>query len=78
MNASTLLPGKKFNMLIIREATKIKWQKLNFFPRAVCRKHELMQYDLEMAAQDLASKKQQCEELATGVSCFPLGSLVLL
>jgi len=27
-----------------------------------------MQYDLEMAAQDLASKKQQCEELATGVS----------
>lgn len=37
-------------------------------PRAVCRKHELMQYDLETAAQDLASKKQQCEELATGVS----------
>ncbi|KAK1343976.1 hypothetical protein QTO34_014534, partial [Cnephaeus nilssonii] len=36
--------------------------------RAVCRKHELMQYDLEMAAQDLASKKQQCEELATGPS----------
>ncbi|XP_036099792.1 sorting nexin-4 [Molossus molossus] len=34
--------------------------------RAVCRKHELMQYDLEMVAQDLASKKQQCEELATG------------
>ncbi|XP_057594166.1 sorting nexin-4 isoform X3 [Hippopotamus amphibius kiboko] len=34
--------------------------------RAVCRKHELTQYDLEMAAQDLASKKQQCEELATG------------
>ncbi|XP_062435120.1 sorting nexin-4 isoform X1 [Rhea pennata] len=34
--------------------------------RAVCRKHELMQYDLEMAAQDLTSKKQQCEELATG------------
>ncbi|XP_036059985.1 sorting nexin-4 [Onychomys torridus] len=34
--------------------------------RAVCRKHELMQYDLETAAQDLASKKQQCEELATG------------
>ncbi|ERE76703.1 oxysterol-binding protein-related protein 11, partial [Cricetulus griseus] len=33
---------------------------------AVCRKHELMQYDLETAAQDLASKKQQCEELATG------------
>lgn len=48
-------------------------------PRAVCRKHELMQYDLEMAAQDLASKKQQCEELATGVSeCFPCRSLVLL
>ncbi|KAL1772714.1 sorting nexin-4 isoform X2 [Sigmodon hispidus] len=34
--------------------------------RAVCRKHELTQYDLETAAQDLASKKQQCEELATG------------
>ncbi|XP_030065366.1 sorting nexin-4 [Microcaecilia unicolor] len=34
--------------------------------RAVCRKHELMQYDLEMAALDLATKKQQCEELATG------------
>ncbi|KAL6086163.1 hypothetical protein STEG23_029623 [Scotinomys teguina] len=33
---------------------------------AVCRKHELMQYDLETAAQDLASKKQQCEELVTG------------
>ena len=33
---------------------------------AVGRKHELMQYDLEMAAQDLASKKQQCEELAMG------------
>ncbi|KAK2492324.1 hypothetical protein MC885_013304, partial [Smutsia gigantea] len=26
---------------------------------AECRKHELMQYDLEMVAQDLASKKQQ-------------------
>lgn len=39
-------------------------------PRAVCRKHELMQYDLETAAQDLASKKQQCEELATGVSAL--------
>ena len=48
-----------------------------FSPRAVCRKQELMQYDLEMAAQDLASKKQQCEELATGVSCFLFGSLVL-
>ncbi|XP_040296226.1 sorting nexin-4 isoform X1 [Bufo bufo] len=35
--------------------------------RAVCRKHELMQYDLEMSALDLASKKQQSEELATGV-----------
>ncbi|KAH0621323.1 hypothetical protein JD844_022476 [Phrynosoma platyrhinos] len=32
----------------------------------VCRKHELLQYELEMAAQDLTSKKQQCEELATG------------
>ncbi|KAG5851741.1 sorting nexin-4-like isoform X2 [Anguilla rostrata] len=34
--------------------------------RAVCRKHELMQYELETAALDLASKKQQREELATG------------
>ncbi|XP_031415735.1 sorting nexin-4 [Clupea harengus] len=34
--------------------------------RAVCRKHELMQFELEMAAQDLSTKKQQQEELATG------------
>lgn len=34
--------------------------------RSVCRKHELIQYELEMAAQDLAYKKQQREELATG------------
>ncbi|KAM4608781.1 sorting nexin-4-like [Polymixia lowei] len=34
--------------------------------RSVCRKHELSQYDLEMAAQDLSSKKQQREELTTG------------
>lgn len=34
--------------------------------RSVCRKHELIQYELEMAAQDLAQKKQQKEELATG------------
>ncbi|XP_054827760.1 sorting nexin-4 isoform X1 [Eublepharis macularius] len=34
--------------------------------RAVCRKHELLQYELETTAQDLTSKKQQCEELATG------------
>ncbi|XP_033873352.2 sorting nexin-4-like isoform X2 [Acipenser ruthenus] len=34
--------------------------------RAVCRKHELIQYELEMAAQDLVSKKQQREELTTG------------
>lgn len=34
--------------------------------RSVCRKHELIQYELEMAAQDLAYKKQQKEELATG------------
>ncbi|KAM4626637.1 sorting nexin-4 isoform 2-T2 [Discoglossus pictus] len=41
--------------------------------RSVCRKHELMQYDLEMAALDLASKKQQSEELATGtVKTFSL------
>uniref|UniRef100_A0A665XB61 Sorting nexin-4-like n=1 Tax=Echeneis naucrates TaxID=173247 RepID=A0A665XB61_ECHNA len=34
--------------------------------RSVCRKHELIQYELEMAAQDLTHKKQQKEELATG------------
>ncbi|XP_062908494.1 sorting nexin-4 [Mobula hypostoma] len=34
--------------------------------RSVCRKHELQQYDLEMATLDLTSKKQQREELATG------------
>ncbi|KAM6954797.1 sorting nexin-4-like isoform 1-T1 [Lycodopsis pacificus] len=34
--------------------------------RSVCRKHELMQYELEMVAQDLVQKKQQKEELATG------------
>uniref|UniRef100_A0A6Q2WXQ5 PX domain-containing protein n=1 Tax=Esox lucius TaxID=8010 RepID=A0A6Q2WXQ5_ESOLU len=34
--------------------------------RAVCRKHELTQFELETAAQDLASKKQQKEELVTG------------
>ncbi|CAI5637516.1 sorting nexin-4 isoform X1 [Oreochromis niloticus] len=35
--------------------------------RAVCRKHELTQFELEMASQDLISKKQQREELATGI-----------
>ncbi|XP_008286398.1 sorting nexin-4-like isoform X1 [Stegastes partitus] len=35
--------------------------------RAVCRKHELAQFELEMASQDLISKKQQREELATGI-----------
>ncbi|XP_014880808.1 sorting nexin-4-like isoform X2 [Poecilia latipinna] len=35
--------------------------------RAVCRKHELSQFELEMASQDLISKKQQREELATGI-----------
>lgn len=34
--------------------------------RSVCRKHELIQYELEMAAQDLTYKKQQRDELATG------------
>ncbi|XP_076026075.1 sorting nexin-4-like [Genypterus blacodes] len=34
--------------------------------RSVCRKHELVQYDLETAAHELASKKVQKEELATG------------
>ncbi|KPP62163.1 sorting nexin-4-like [Scleropages formosus] len=34
--------------------------------KAVCRKHELLQYELETASQDLASKKQQQEELAAG------------
>lgn len=35
--------------------------------RAVCRKHELTQFELEMASQDLISKKQQREELSTGI-----------
>ncbi|XP_034434896.1 sorting nexin-4-like isoform X2 [Hippoglossus hippoglossus] len=35
--------------------------------RAVCRKHELTQFELEVSSQDLISKKQQREELATGV-----------
>ncbi|KAG5833613.1 sorting nexin-4 isoform X1 [Anguilla rostrata] len=34
--------------------------------RTVCKKHELLQYELEVDAQDLTSKKQQREELATG------------
>ncbi|KAM9485512.1 sorting nexin-4-like isoform 1-T1 [Salvelinus alpinus] len=34
--------------------------------RAVCRKHELTQFELEMVALDLACKKQQKEELVTG------------
>ncbi|RVE64421.1 hypothetical protein OJAV_G00125660 [Oryzias javanicus] len=34
--------------------------------RSVCKKHELMQYELEMASQDLAYKKQQKEELVNG------------
>nr|XP_046223736.1 sorting nexin-4-like isoform X1 [Oncorhynchus gorbuscha] len=34
--------------------------------RAVCRKHELTQFELEMVALDLAYKKQQKEELVTG------------
>ncbi|KAM6946285.1 sorting nexin-4 [Aplochiton taeniatus] len=34
--------------------------------RAVCKKNELTQYDLETAAQDLSNKKQQKEELITG------------
>lgn len=38
----------------------------------MCRKHELCQFELEMAAQDLVSKKQQREELATGVSLHQL------
>lgn len=39
-----------------------------FLFRAVCRKHELTQFELEMSSQDLVSKKQQREELATGVN----------
>lgn len=35
--------------------------------RSVCRKHEMIQYDLEMAVQDLAQKKQQKDELVSGV-----------
>ncbi|XP_062374130.1 sorting nexin-4-like [Sardina pilchardus] len=35
--------------------------------RAVCRKHELSQYELETASLDLTSKKLQRDELATGI-----------
>uniref|UniRef100_A0A8C3AFI2 Sorting nexin 4 n=1 Tax=Cyclopterus lumpus TaxID=8103 RepID=A0A8C3AFI2_CYCLU len=35
--------------------------------RAVCRKHELTQFEFEMASQELVSKKQQHEELSTGI-----------
>ncbi|XP_077584875.1 sorting nexin-4 [Stigmatopora nigra] len=35
--------------------------------RSVCRKHELIQYELEAAAQELSNKKQQRDELATGM-----------
>ncbi|KAM9845815.1 sorting nexin-4-like [Aulostomus maculatus] len=38
-----------------------------FLFRAVCRKHELTQYELETACQDLLSRKQQREELASGI-----------
>lgn len=48
------------------------------FGRAVCRKHELTQFELEMASQDLISKKQQREELATGVYWTYTLCLVLL
>lgn len=45
--------------------------------RSVCRKHELIQYELEMAAQELSQKKQQKEELATGVTHFHTRHLVI-
>ncbi|KAJ0037035.1 hypothetical protein NL108_015850 [Boleophthalmus pectinirostris] len=35
--------------------------------RAVCRKHELTQFELEVSTQDLITKRQQREELATGM-----------
>ncbi|XP_056157449.1 sorting nexin-4-like [Lampris incognitus] len=35
--------------------------------RVVCRKHELTQFELEAATQDLLCKKTQREELATGI-----------
>lgn len=35
--------------------------------RAVCRKHELTQFELEVSTQDLVTKRQQREELATGM-----------
>ncbi|XP_069389604.1 sorting nexin-4-like [Paralichthys olivaceus] len=34
--------------------------------RSVCRKQDMIQYELEMAIQDLANKKQQKEELTNG------------
>lgn len=47
------------------------------FFRAVCRKHELTQFELEMSSQDLVSKKQQRGELATGVNHSSFTSLEL-
>lgn len=35
--------------------------------RAVCRKHELTQFELEASTQELLTKRQQREELATGM-----------
>lgn len=46
--------------------------------RAVCRKHELTQFELEVASQDLISKKQQREELATGVCSIYCSVLYVL
>ncbi len=59
-------PKKQWADLLLWLILHILWFVL--FYRAVCRKHELTQYELEMDAQDLTSKKQQREELATGVS----------
>ena len=47
---------------------RVCFKNILYLCRAVCRKHELNQYELEMAALDLTSKKQQKEELVTGVS----------
>lgn len=54
--------------LCVGQLVLIKYYLLLYFSgRAVCRKHELTQFELEVASQDLISKKQQREELATGV-----------
>uniref|UniRef100_A0A3Q2P5W3 Sorting nexin 4 n=1 Tax=Fundulus heteroclitus TaxID=8078 RepID=A0A3Q2P5W3_FUNHE len=66
---------KEKNVLFFRRFTALKHysddlstviSQLLRIRAVICKKHELVQYELEMAAQDLTYKKQQKEELATG------------